>query len=304
MMDFSGAYAVFAAAHQIMTRTGMEGYAQVIASLSGGFVSTSEGLRVHTQILGSLPAVPPNTTVFIDGGSSQADSQQADETRRWLQSNERNVCHVALVGPGAKLPSGTDFDIDLSLHTISETSLGVADASRLFERRGRVWACSGGVSGIDLALAIIQADFGPLVAVEIGRHLALFTLRPACMPRHSTMLNVQQSDDSLTRFHLWLLDNLHRNELDVAKMAEQACMSSRNFGRIYKVKTGLTPAKALEYFRLEAACKLLVDSSFNIDRIASRCGFGDEERMRITFHRNIGVTPSEYRKMRCQSPRS
>jgi len=41
---------------------------------------------------------------------------------------------------------------------------------------------------------------------------------------------------------------------------------------------------------------LLEDSSHNIDQIADKCGFGDEERMRTTFQRNLGVAPRDYRK--------
>lgn len=72
-------------------------------------------------------------------------------------------------------------------------------------------------------------------------------------------------------------------------------MSPRNFARVYKDKTGRTPAKAVEIFRLEAARRLLEDSERNIDQIAALCGFGDEGRMRTTFQRNLGVSPSEYR---------
>ncbi len=73
-------------------------------------------------------------------------------------------------------------------------------------------------------------------------------------------------------------------------------MSPRNFARVYKQKTGRTPAKAVEVFRLEAARRLLEDSGRNVDQIASVCGFGDEERLRVTFQRNLGVAPRDYRR--------
>lgn len=56
------------------------------------------------------------------------------------------------------------------------------------------------------------------------------------------------------------------------------------------------PAKAVELFRLEAAKRLLEDSGRNIDQIAQHCGYNDEERMRVTFKRNLGITPRDYRK--------
>ena len=85
-------------------------------------------------------------------------------------------------------------------------------------------------------------------------------------------------------------------DLTVEFLAERARMSPRNFARVYKQKTGRTPAKAVEVFRLEAARRLLEDSTRNVDQVAQLCGFGDEERMRMTFQRNLGVAPREYRR--------
>ena len=63
-----------------------------------------------------------------------------------------------------------------------------------------------------------------------------------------------------------------------------------------KEKAGRTPAKAVDVFRLEAARRLLEDSARNVDQIAGLCGLGDEERMRVTFQRHLGVAPRDYRK--------
>jgi transcriptional regulator GlxA family with amidase domain len=73
-------------------------------------------------------------------------------------------------------------------------------------------------------------------------------------------------------------------------------MSPRNFARVYKQKTGRPPGKAIELFRLEAAQRLLENSNRNLDQIALQCGFADEGRMRVMFQRNLGVSPSDYRK--------
>ena len=45
----------------------------------------------------------------------------------------------------------------------------------------------------------------------------------------------------------------------------------------------------------EAANNLVI-SRRNIDQIARLCGFGDEERMRYTFHRHLTISPREYRE--------
>ena len=60
--------------------------------------------------------------------------------------------------------------------------------------------------------------------------------------------------------------------------------------------TGRTPARAVEAMRLEAACRLLTEqATVSIARVAERCGFIDDERMRRAFLRGFGVPPSDYR---------
>ena len=98
------------------------------------------------------------------------------------------------------------------------------------------------------------------------------------------------------KLHLWIANNLADPDISVERMAEKVSMSPRNFSRVYKLATGRTPAKAVQIMRLEAARRLLEDSELNLNQIAQQCGFGDEERMRVTFQRNLAVSPSDYRK--------
>ena len=63
----------------------------------------------------------------------------------------------------------------------------------------------------------------------------------------------------------------------------------------YLEATGLTPGRAVERLRVEAARQLLSDSRLPVKRIARRCGFGSEETMRRSFVRHLGTTPQAYR---------
>jgi transcriptional regulator GlxA family with amidase domain len=67
-------------------------------------------------------------------------------------------------------------------------------------------------------------------------------------------------------------------------------------GHRRETKTGRTPAKALELFRVEAARRLLEEAKLDVNQIARRCGFGDEERMRATFKRHLAISPRDYRR--------
>jgi transcriptional regulator GlxA family with amidase domain len=57
----------------------------------------------------------------------------------------------------------------------------------------------------------------------------------------------------------------------------------------------MTPARAVEQMRVEAARHLLSDASLPIKLVARRCGFGSEEVLRRCFHRTLGISPQDYR---------
>jgi transcriptional regulator GlxA family with amidase domain len=170
------------------------------------------------------------------------------------------------------------------------------DMDAIFVQQGNVWTSAGVSAGIDLALALVEADCGRHVALQVARELVVFLKRPGGQAQFSQLLQAQTDDTAgFDALHLWIADNLSDRELTVERLAEQSRMSPRNFARVYKQKTGRTPAKAIELFRVEAARRLLEDSQRNIDQVAHLCGFGDEERMRYTFHRHLAISPRDYR---------
>ena len=79
-------------------------------------------------------------------------------------------------------------------------------------------------------------------------------------------------------------------------------MSERSFVRHYRDATGFTPARAVERMRVEAAQQLLLGTSMPIKRIAQRCGFGSEETMRRSFHRQLATAPREFRQRFAAGP--
>ncbi|QDM15427.1 helix-turn-helix domain-containing protein [Tardiphaga sp. vice352] len=56
-----------------------------------------------------------------------------------------------------------------------------------------------------------------------------------------------------------------------------------------------TPARAVEQLHVEAARRLLSDTTLPVKRISQRCGFGAEETMRRSFVRLLAASLQEYR---------
>ena len=72
-------------------------------------------------------------------------------------------------------------------------------------------------------------------------------------------------------------------------------MSPRNFARLFRSETGVTPAKFVECARVEAARRMLEQTDRLTESIAEACGFGAAERMRRSFQRVLSVSPQDYR---------
>jgi transcriptional regulator GlxA family with amidase domain len=164
----------------------------------------------------------------------------------------------------------------------------------IFVRDGSVWTSAGVTAGIDLALALVEQDLGRTVALAVARYLVVFLKRPGGQSQFSAALSPQSSEDTFGALHDWINRHL-AEDISLAVLASRAGMSERSFSRHYAQATGMTPARAVERLRVDAARRLLCDSRLPVKRISQRCGFGSEETMRRSFLRLLAATPQEYR---------
>jgi transcriptional regulator GlxA family with amidase domain len=78
-------------------------------------------------------------------------------------------------------------------------------------------------------------------------------------------------------------------------VAHRVAMSERNFLRRFKEEIGLTPSDYLLYVRLDMSCRLLVETTLQVDQVARRCGLGSGGQLAKLFRRHLALTPTEYR---------
>jgi transcriptional regulator GlxA family with amidase domain len=171
------------------------------------------------------------------------------------------------------------------------------EPNAIFVKDGRVWTSAGVSAGIDLALAMIEEDFGHITALDVARRLVVFLKRPGGQSQFSTVLAAQASDveGRFSALHAWIIENI-AGDLKVEALARKAGMTPRTFARAYVSRTGMTPASGVEALRVETARLLLESKEIRgVVEVAQRAGFGDDERMRRAFMRHLGVSPSEYR---------
>jgi transcriptional regulator GlxA family with amidase domain len=302
ILDITGPMQVLSA----VSDAGLPGYRMTLAAPDGGQITTTSGLRLgidrtYDQI--SDAELDQLDTLLVSGGDgvvkAMGDERQLAFLRRAFPRARRvaTICSgIALLAQAGLVPGkrvGTHWNAcDLIGRAFPDL---VIDRDALYVRDGKLWSSAGVTAGMDLALALVEADWGHDVAVQVARRHVLFMIRPGGQSQFSTQLEAQaNANGRLGPLLKWIAD--HPGEtLGIPALAARACMSERTFARVFRAETGVTPAEFVERARTEAARRDLEHTAHTIDRIAFDCGFGSMERMRRTFLRRLGVGPKAYR---------
>lgn len=170
------------------------------------------------------------------------------------------------------------------------------DDDPIYIRDGSFYTSAGVTSILDLMLGLVEEDFGSELALRVAQGLVMFLRRPATQSQYSKQLAELTTDDPQIRDVVCHIANNPGEDLTIPKLSRVASMSTRHFSRVFSREIGVTPGKFVELSRLEAARRYLEQSALSVDEIASRCGYGTRDGMRLAFDRNLAVSPSEYRR--------
>lgn len=301
LLDVAGPLQVFATANELACEAGApQPYDPHVVALRAGPVAASAGLQLIAE---ALPATRLKLdTLLVAGGFGVADACTDTSLLRWIRQRSRNARRVASVCSGAFLLAATGLLDGRRVTTHWGRCAELArrfpavrvESDPIFVRDGDVWTSAGVTAGIDLALAFVEADMGRAAALDVARQLVVFARRPGGQAQFSAGLSLAAEPDFDT-LHDWMTTNL-RGDLSVPRLAARAGMSERNFARRYHAATGVTPSRAVERLRVEAARDALGTTRRSIKDVARRCGFGSEETMRRSFIRLLSVAPRDYRQ--------
>ncbi len=302
-LDVVGPADVFAAANR---RRSPEdpGYRVVLVSPAGGTVRANSGLAfAETLALAELRA-PVDTLVIAGGDRAGRDAVAADgRTLRWLRRRARSIRRMCSVCTGAFLLAEASLLARRRVvtHWGSCAELArrfpeaVVEPDALFVADPPIFTSAGVTAAIDLCLVLVEADLGRRVALAVARDLVLFVRRPGGQAQYSAALSAQSgASDRLRDLIQWIHEH-PESDLHVARIAHRVGMSVRNFARVFRRETGLSPARFVETARIERAKLYLEDTDWSLARVAQRAGFGSEDSLLRAFRRCLGVPPRDYR---------
>jgi len=304
-LDVSGPLEVFTAASRLAAAAAAprRGYEIRVLSSDGEPLRTSSGLELLPH--GELSSAPARIDTLIVAGGEGVDEAVEDRSLvAWIAAASAASRRTASVCTGAFLlaRAGLLDGRRATTHWAAAARLARlhprvrVEPDPIFLRDGSVWTSAGVSAGMDLALAMVEADIDRECALTIARHLVLFLRRPGSQAQFSATLAAQEpAREPLREVQRAVVED-PSGEHTIEAMAARAHMSPRNFARAFRAQTGVTPGRYVERVRLEHARRRLEDGGEPVASIAAACGFGTAETMRRAFLRALGVGPAEYRR--------
>jgi transcriptional regulator GlxA family with amidase domain len=305
VLDVTGPLEVFGRTARLLVEHGHRrdlAYSVEIVAATAGPIATSSGIKIVADRRFRDVRHTVDTLLVAGGRGARAAAEHA-ALIAWLRRMAPRVRRIGSVCTGTFILAAAGL-LDgkrATTHwawcdTLANDHPNIrVEPDPIFVRDGRVYTSAGVTAGMDLALALVEADFGRHVALGVARQLVMFLQRPGGQSQFSGQLAIQTADrQPLRELVHWIADHLS-GDLSVPALAERVAMSPRHFARMFTAELNMTPARFVEVQRVEAARRRLEESSDGVERVAATCGFGAAEVMRRAFLRTVRVSPTDYR---------
>lgn len=255
-IDLTGPWQAFATANE---EAGWPCYELVTVGPAAAAVSADGGLRIAVSV--PLAAAQAVHTLIVPGGPGVHDISGHHGIAAWLRQADGatvrtcSVCTGAFVLAAAGLLDGRQVTTHWrSARRLRETypSLTVDD-QLIYCESGKYWTTAGVSAGIDLALALIERDFGADLSLRVARRLVVYLRRDGDQRQYSQALRLQDKMAAPFRELLARMADSLEVDWSVDRMAESCGMSRRSFQRKFTASTGVSPMAALAALRRERA---------------------------------------------------
>ncbi|MCW2539798.1 MAG: transcriptional regulator [Frankiales bacterium] len=296
LLDVAGPADVFAEAN----RLGAD-YRVVLVSPTGADVTTSIGIKLAVD--GGPDVEPAPDTFLIAGGDSYPRTAVPRDLVDAARAVSAGAGRVASICTGAFILAATGL-LDGKRAT---THWKVADtlASRypmtrvepdaIYVRDGTIYTSAGVSAGIDLALALVEEDYGPDLTREVARMLVVYLQRAGGQSQFSAPLQGSPPRTPALRSIVDLVTANPSAKHSLTELADHLNLSPRHLTRLFHDELSTTPARYVESIRFDIA-KALLDQGYTATQTAERAGFPSYESMRRVFARELEMSPAAYQR--------
>lgn len=263
----------------------------------------ANGVRVHPDAaLGSAPdliCVPEVVFAPEEPLDGRFDVEIA-----WLRRCYEDGATLATVCSGAMLlaEAGLLAGQDATTHWLFCDRLARYPGVRVHRKRalvqsdgGRLVMAGGGSSWHDLALYLVARFASVDEAMNLAR-LFLIDWHQIGQQPFATLACIRQREDAvIADCQIWIARH-YETDAPVQRMIDRSGLSERSFARRFKRATGMAPMTYVHTLRIEESKHLLETGDAPVEAVAEAVGYEDASFFGRLFRRQVGVTPSQYRK--------
>ncbi len=296
LLDLTGPLQVFASANRAL---GREAYQIQLLGMDEQFIETNSGVRLVPDH--RYADVTQLDTLILAGGSGVYPLRKDRDLIAWLQQIAPLVRRITSVCTGAFLlaEAGLLQNKRVVTHWRACSRLqeeyGVeVEQDAIWLKQGKLYTSAGVTSGIDLALALVEEDFGHAIAMSVARELVVFMKRPGGQNQFSLQLQAQNRATGVVANAIEYIEQNLAADLNLSDLAEQVHVSERHLFRLFKQSQGCSPAAYIESCRLTLSQQLLCEEKLSIKQVAERSGFVSADNLRRVFQRRLGVSARDY----------
>ena len=297
LLNLTGPYEVFAMANSLSQKPLYE--LAIVAETVAPLVSQSGFALLPNEEFAKAGGFD---TIVTPGGQGLRDPHISRVVADWLRAQFPKTRRMVSVCTGLYALAATGL---LDGRRVAIHWRHADDAARSFPKvafDGQViyvkdppfFSSAGVTAGVDLALALVEDDYGPELALAIARMLVVYLKRPGGQSQFSEPLRFQtRATDRFASLAAWLPDHL-ADDLSVEVLARRSNMSPRHFARLFKTAFGTTVAKYVETLRLTAARERLGAPKHTVESVGLSVGFKSADVFRRAFERRFGMGPAAY----------
>ncbi|MFF4031180.1 GlxA family transcriptional regulator [Streptomyces sviceus] len=296
LLDVAGPAEVFGEANLLGAA-----YRIALLSTTGADVTSSIGMRIAVD--GSAATHTDPDTLLVPGGDIYPripvtrDLAEATGDLAARAGRVASVCSGAFVLGATGLLDGrratTHWKIAGELATRHPKARVEPDA--IYVRDGTMYTSAGVTAGIDLALALVEADHGPDISREVARSLVVYLQRAGGQSQFSAPLQGSPPRSPALRRVVDLVTADPAGDYSLAALAGRLNVSTRHLTRLFREELGTTPARYVESIRFDIA-KSLLDQRHTATQAASMAGFPSYESLRRVFARELSISPAAYQR--------
>jgi transcriptional regulator GlxA family with amidase domain len=284
-------------------------YEVVLAGCYRDRFVTDTGVTFHSQYSDGQSA--EFDTIIIPGGRGIHCDTIVSRVASWIAMTAPRTRRIASVCTGVYGVAKTGLVNGHRVTTHWQNARDVAtrfpkvqvEESAIVVKDGKFYSAAGATAGIDLALFLIEEDFGREIAVAVARKLLVYVHRdggqeqysePVCPEPHGGSETEEINTNRLGKLVGWMNKHLAEDlRLDI--LAKRALLSKHDFIHQFTHTFGVPPGLFVKNLRFNEARRRLM-SGERANTIARSVGFSDPAYFIQEFRRRFGMLPSDYQR--------